>query len=83
MLPMRLDLYLSTLGIIKRRTVAKEMGDSGLIKLNGHRSKPANEVKVGDVIQIGGGHPVTVEVTMLPERNVRKEDRGDYYRQIG
>ena len=34
---MRVDDYLSTVGLIKRRTVAKEMADNGLVEVNGRK----------------------------------------------
>ncbi len=80
---MRLDQYLSDLGIIKRRTVAKEMADGGLVKLNGQRVKPAHLVKIGDIISVGGGHGVTVEVTEIPVGNVRKDQREKFFKVLG
>ncbi len=77
---MRLDLYLSRVGIIKRRTIAKEMADNGLIKVNGNRAKPSAIIKTGDIIQIGGNRPVTLEIINIPVSNVKKEARPDFYR---
>jgi ribosomal 50S subunit-recycling heat shock protein len=76
---MRLDQYLPKVGIVKRRSLAKEMADNGLIKVNGRRSKPSYEVKVGDIIAVSGSRPVTVEVKEIPKGSVKKEDRGDYF----
>ena len=72
---MRIDDFLSTVGLIKRRTLAKEMSEGGLVKLNGSRCKPAHKVKIGDVISISGSHPVTAEVLALPTGSVSKEAR--------
>ena len=79
---MRLDDFLSTIGVIKRRTEAKEMADSGLIKINGARSKPSHQVKIGDIISIGGGKSITIEVKEIPIGNVRKDTREKYYSVI-
>jgi ribosomal 50S subunit-recycling heat shock protein len=49
---MRIDKYLKLTHIIKRREVAKEMLDMGLVFINGKAAKPANEIKVGDLIKI-------------------------------
>ncbi|UCD94972.1 MAG: RNA-binding S4 domain-containing protein [Candidatus Zixiibacteriota bacterium] len=76
---MRLDQYLPKVGIVKRRSLAKEMADNGLIKVNGRRSKPSGEVKIGDIIAVSGSRPVTVEVKEIPKGSVKKEDRGDYF----
>ena len=52
---MRIDDYLSTVGIIKRRTVAKQLASSGLIEINQRKVKPAYSVNVGEIIEIKGG----------------------------
>jgi ribosomal 50S subunit-recycling heat shock protein len=48
----RLDLFLKTSRLIKRRTVAQEMCEAGRVLVNGHDAKPAKEVKEGDVITL-------------------------------
>ncbi|EFM39015.1 S4 domain protein [[Eubacterium] yurii subsp. margaretiae ATCC 43715] len=49
---MRLDKYLKLTRIIKRRTVAKDAGESGIISVNGKVAKPSKEVNIGDIIEI-------------------------------
>ncbi len=77
---MRLDLYLSRVGILKKRSVAKEMADNGLIRVNGNLSKPWATIKTGDIIQVGGNRPTTVEIKDIPVGNVKKEARADYFK---
>lgn len=72
---MRLDDYLSTVGVIKRRTIAKELGSNGLLEANGRRVKPAYAVKAGDIIRIKGSRPLAVEILEVPVRSVSKADR--------
>ncbi len=79
---MRIDDFLSTVGIIKRRTIAKEMGAHGLIVVNGRPVKPAHEVKLGDIIQIKGSHPVAVEVLDIPTGSVARSERESYFKEI-
>ncbi len=79
---MRLDLYLSKVGLVKRRTVAKELGDRGLVKVNGRKVKPSYDIKLGDIINIGGSRSSTAEVLQLPSGNVKKEDREQYCKII-
>ena len=79
---MRIDDYLSTVGIIKRRTVAKEMGTNGLIVVNGRVVKPSYEVKFGDIIQIKGSHPFTAEVLDVPSGSVAKAGRASYFKEV-
>lgn len=52
---MRLDLYLKDSRIIKRRTIAKEFCERGLVKVNNKTAKPSFDVKSGDLIQIKFG----------------------------
>lgn len=49
---MRLDLFLKDSRIIKRRTIAKEFCERGLVKINDKIAKPSAEVKTGDKISI-------------------------------
>ena len=79
---MRVDDYLSTVGVVKRRTVAKELGVNGLIEANGRRVKPAYEVSVGDIVRIKGSRPITIEVLAIPGRSVPKEMRSSYFKRI-
>ena len=46
MTDMRLDDYLSTVGVVKRRTIAKELAQNGLVEVGGRRVKPAYQVKL-------------------------------------
>ena len=55
---MRLDKYLKVSRIIKRRTVAKEACEKGLVEINGKLAKSSSEVKVGDVLRITFGERV-------------------------
>lgn len=79
---MRLDDFLSTVGLIKRRTLAKEMTEGGLVKVNNNRTKPAHPVKNGDIISISGPSPLVVEVLAIPAGNVSKEARPQYFKVI-
>jgi ribosomal 50S subunit-recycling heat shock protein len=44
----RLDLFLKTSRLIKRRTIARELCDSGRVLVNGHPAKPGRDVQPGD-----------------------------------
>lgn len=52
---MRIDLFLKETRIIKRRTIAKEYCDRGLVVINSKEVKPSYEVKENDVIEITFG----------------------------
>ena len=47
---MRLDKYLKVSRLIKRRTVANEACDNGLVTVNGKPARASYEVKEGDQI---------------------------------
>ena len=49
---MRLDKYLKTARILKRRTVSKELADQERVYVNGKIAKPSTDVKVGDTIKV-------------------------------
>lgn len=77
---MRIDNFVSDLGIIKRRTIAKEMAEGGHIKINDQRVKPGHKVKVGDVIQITGKAYLVIKVLKMPEgKSISKDARAEYY----
>jgi len=77
---MRLDNFLSTLGIVKRRTQAKEMADGGHVKINGNRAKPAHDIKVDDIIEITGKSHIKLRVIKVPTSNtVPKTVRDEYF----
>lgn len=57
---MRLDLVLKLSGLIKRRTVAKELAERGRILINGRTAKPSSEVKEGDNLELHLGNRVLI-----------------------
>ena len=80
---MRLDKWLKVSRLIKRRTVANEACDNGLVTVNGKPARASYDVKVGDQISLRFGQRiVTVEVLDVQE-TVRQADAGTLYREIG
>ena len=79
---MRLDKHLEVSRLIKRRTVANEACDNGLVTVNGKPARASYEVKEGDQITLRFGvRTVTVEVLSVQE-TVRQSDAAALYRQI-
>ena len=73
---MRLDLFLKESRIIKRRTIAKEFCERGLVKANGKTAKPSYEVKSGDVLTIRfGDKEISAKVNI---ELVGKKERASY-----
>jgi ribosomal 50S subunit-recycling heat shock protein len=80
---MRLDKWLKVSRLIKRRTVAKTVVESGRARLNGRPAKPATEVSVGDRLELDlGGGMVTVVVEATPE-SVPAAQAASLYRVVG
>ena len=69
---MRLDLVLKQSGLIKRRTVAKELAERGRILINDKVSKPASEVRNGDIIELHLGNRVLIVEISFVERFKRE-----------
>ena len=80
---MRLDKYLKVSRLIKRRTVANEACDNGLISVNGKPQRASYDVKVGDRISLRfGQRTLTVEVVSVQE-TVKQADAVTLYREVG
>lgn len=77
---MRLDKFLKTSRIIKRRTLAKEACDSGRVSINGKIAKAGAEVKEGDIIELRlASRTFSYEVLSLKE-SIRKDEAINMYR---
>ena len=79
---MRLDKYLKVSRLIKRRTVANEACDNGLVTVNDKPARASYDVKVGDRISLRfGQRTLTVEVLAVADA-VRKDDAAAMYREL-
>ena len=79
---MRLDKYLKVSRIIKRRTVAKEACEKGLVEINGKLAKSSSEVKVGDVLRITFGERVVeYRITNIKD-HVLKDEAKELYELV-
>ncbi|MBP5231528.1 MAG: RNA-binding S4 domain-containing protein [Clostridia bacterium] len=76
---MRLDKYLKVSRVIKRRTVANEACDAGLVTVNGKTARASCDVKPGDVLEITFGTRVTRLRVRSVEEHAKKEDAADMY----
>jgi len=71
---MRLDKYLKTARILKRRTVSKDLADHQRVYVNGKVAKPSTDVKEGDLITVLFGYrELTVRVLQL-QKQANKND---------
>ena len=70
---MRLDKYLKTARILKRREAAKELALQGRVWVNDRVAKPSTEIEVGDEIRIRFGYRIlTVKVTDIKKQVSRQ-----------
>ncbi len=80
---MRLDVFLKTSRLIKRRTLAREMCENGRVLVNGFEAKPAKEVKPGDIITLKfSSRNLDLEVLGVPAAASRKALPGEFYRIV-
>lgn len=80
---MRLDKFLKVSRLIKRRTVANTVSDMGRVLVNGNPSKPAKQLKVGDIIEIEyANRTEKFEVLVVPAGNVSVQESSTLYRVI-
>ena len=80
---MRLDKFLKVSRLIKRRTVANEVSDTGRVFVNGNPAKPAKQLKQGDIITIVySNRKVEARVLKIPENNVSVQEAPDLYELI-
>ncbi|MFY9423002.1 MAG: RNA-binding S4 domain-containing protein [Bacilli bacterium] len=79
---MRLDKFLKVSRIIKRRTVAKEAGEAGKIKVNGRIAKPGTVLKIGDIVEVSYFRKTVVFKVLSLQPSIRKEDAKDMFEII-
>jgi ribosome-associated heat shock protein Hsp15 len=77
---MRLDKWLWAARFFKTRALASEAVEGGKIHLNGQRTKPGKDVKVGSRLQIHkGGLEWQIEVRVLPGQRRPASEAQDFY----
>lgn len=78
---MRVDKYLKVSRVLKRRNVAKELGDAGRILINGKIAKASSEVKVNDVIDLQFGHQ-HLQIQVLQIKTMVKKDEDPVFKVL-
>ena len=76
---MRLDKFLKVSRILKRRTVANEACQDGMVSVNGRVAKPGAKIKAGDTVTISFASGKLVFVVNEVRESVRKEDACNMY----
>ena len=80
---MRVDKFLNSVNITKRRAISEDMCKNGVVCINGTVAKPAKDVKVGDIITINYlEKSVKYEVLQIPEaKTIPKTKQNEYVRE--
>lgn len=74
---MRVDKFLKSSRIIKRRQVAKAFCDAKKVKINGNVCKPGAEVAVGDLLSIQFGSRIVEYEVLSLESNLKASEAKD------
>jgi ribosome-associated heat shock protein Hsp15 len=83
--PVRIDRYLHCIRLVKSRTLAQALVDTGHLRIDGKRvEKPSEPVRVGSVIALPLHDRVRVlKVLALPERRGPAVEARACYEEIG
>ncbi|RDU59127.1 RNA-binding S4 domain-containing protein [Helicobacter marmotae] len=81
---MRVDKFLSSVNILKRRSIAQDMCENGVVSINGIVAKSSKEVRIGDIITLKYlTYSKTYEVLALPlSKTIPKSQSSQYYKEI-
>lgn len=81
---MRVDKFLSSVNILKRRSIAQDMCENGVVSINGIAAKSSKEVRIGDIITLKYlTYSKTYEVLALPlSKTIPKSQSNQYYKEI-
>ena len=80
---MRLDVFLKRTGLIKQRSLAKEICDKGAVFVDGRRAKASTDIGCGRAISLEIGDDILdIEVLSLPTRNYKRKDGEAFYKII-
>jgi ribosomal 50S subunit-recycling heat shock protein len=76
---MRLDLFLKTTHLLKRRELAKELCEEGMVRVNGVPRKASAEISIGDVLDFPiYNRLLKVKVLDIPKGNLPKGNQWSF-----
>ena len=76
---MRLDLFLKTTYLLKRRELAKELCEEGMVRINGVPRKASAEISVGDELDFPiYNRLLKVKVLDIPKGNLPKGNQWSF-----
>ena len=82
---MRIDRYLHCIRLVKSRTLAQALVETGHIRIDGRRAqKPSDGVRVGSVIALPlHGRTRVLKVLCLPSRRGPAPEASTCYEELG
>lgn len=76
---MRLDLFLKKTHLLKRRELARELCEEGMVRVNGTARKASFEVKAGDELAFPiYNRALKVRILGIPEGTLAKSDQWSF-----
>ena len=81
---MRIDKFLNSVNITKRRTVAQDMISNGVVSINGKVVKASKNVELGNIIELTYLKGVKkYEVLLIPTmKSTPKSDQEKYIKEL-
>ena len=79
---MRIDKFLKVSRLLKRRTIAQEACNGGRVSVNGRSAKPSQQIKEGDIVEIGFNSGTVKFKVLFIKETVRKEEAEKMYEII-
>jgi len=81
---LRVDKFINTVNITKRRTIAEDMCKSGVVFINDKKAKASKDVKVGDIITIEYLEKTKkYEVLQIPTtKTIPKSAKDEYIKEL-
>jgi len=81
---MRIDKFLNSVNITKRRTVAQDMISNGVVSINGKIVKASKNVEIGNVIELAYLKGIKkYEVLLIPTmKSTPKSEQEKYIKDV-
>lgn len=81
---MRIDKFLNTTNVLKRRSVAQDLIKNNLVSINGVVVKQSREVKIGDIVEIKFlEYTKKYKILAIPEsKNIPKNAKNLFVEEI-
>jgi ribosomal 50S subunit-recycling heat shock protein len=78
---LRLDVFLKRTGLLKQRTLAREVCQGRQVRVDGRVAKASKEIAPGRTIALETAHAfLEIEVLGLPDRNYKRREGEAFYR---